>query len=296
MKRLPPVLMLLVFAGGCAEQPVGKVLVYEVDSGPGPDSDSQLADKKVVAKVVAALDRRINPDWTKRARIRPLGEGQIEIAVYGNDPEMVERIERFAESGGTLEFRILANRRDHLALIEQAEQDEGKTLHDADGNLLAWWVPVAPDQKEGFGLQGEIAHRTRTVRGKEQLEILVVKDPFDVTDAYLIRATADVDQTGRPGVILALNRAGGTLFGGLTGNNRPDPVTGFSRRLGIIRDGSLHSAPAIRSTIRDHVQITGDFTQQEVEDLVDVFNSGSLPAVLRKVEESSSETTREKGT
>ena len=281
MKRLLPVLMLLVFVGGCTEQPVGKVLVYEVDSGSESDSDSQPVDTEAL---VAALNRRINPGWTKRARIRPLGEGQVEIAVYGNDPEMVERIERLAESAGTLEFRILANRRDHPALIEQAQQVESRTVRDAARKILAEWVPVASDQEESFSDDPEIATRETQWRGRPSTEILVVKDPFDVTGAYLAQATADVDERLEPCVNFRFNYKGGQLFGGLTGSNLPDEVTGFRRRLGIILDGYLHSAPGIRTTIRERGQITGGFTKQEVEDMVDVFNSGSLPATLRKVE------------
>jgi preprotein translocase subunit SecD len=62
-------------------------------------------------------------------------------------------------------------------------------------------------------------------------------------------------------------------------------ATGFSRKLGIILDGFLVSAPAIRSTISGRGEITGSFSRQEVDDLVDVLNAGSLPAPLVKVGE-----------
>jgi len=285
MKRLLPLLMLLLFAAGCTKHPpVGKVLVYEVDSGSESDADTQPVDEEVVVKMVAVLNRRVNPGWTRRARIRPLGEGQIEIAIYGNDPEMAERIERLVESVGTLEFRILANRRDHAALIERAEQDEGKKLRDDGGRLLAWWVPVADGQEETFSKDAEIAVRQTERNGRPSMEVLVVKDAFDVNGSYLAGVTPNVDEMAQPCLNFRLNYKGGQLFAGLTGANLPDRVTGFSRRLGIILGGYLHSAPGIKSTIRERGQITGSFTEQEVEDLANILAAGSLPAKLRKVE------------
>lgn len=72
---------------------------------------------------------------------------------------------------------------------------------------------------------------------------------------------------------------GGRLFGRLTGNNLPDP-SGFQRRLGIILDGYLYSAPNIRSTIFDQGVIEGHFSKEEVDALVSVLQAGSLPTAL----------------
>jgi len=87
------------------------------------------------------------------------------------------------------------------------------------------------------------------------------------------------------GVLFTFNHSGGQRFGALTGDNLPNQADGFARHLGIILDGYLKSAPAIQSTIFRHVEITGDFTQEQVQDLVDLLNAGSLPAAIRKVEE-----------
>ena len=54
----------------------------------------------------------------------------------------------------------------------------------------------------------------------------------------------------------------GQRFGALTADNLPNQADGFSRHIGIILDGHLTSAPAIRATIFRQVEITGDFTRQ----------------------------------
>ncbi len=291
MKRLVCFsLVLLAAACGPRVPPVGTILVYEID--PGLWAEDEPADDRAAAApvdiqtVVETLNRRVNPGWTRLARVRPLGRSRVEIGVFGSDPEAVRRVERLVEAVGTIEFRILANGRDHPSLIEQARQDDARTVRDSDGDLLAWWVPVAAGQEDAFAEYGEIATRARKQDEREALEILVVNDPFDVTGRYLVSAKPWFDATGRPCISFTLSSQGGILFGGLTGNNLPDEGDPpFTRKLGIILNGSLYSAPAVRSIIYEHGEITGDFTGQEVKDLVDVLNSGALPVVLKKVDQ-----------
>ena len=62
-------------------------------------------------------------------------------------------------------------------------------------------------------------------------------------------------------------------------NYRPQ---GRKRRLGIILDEELLSAPALQAVIRETGEITGDFSQADVDWMVGILNSGSLPAALAK--------------
>ena len=257
---------------------IGTTLTYEVDSQDGRD-----AVPVDMERLIDAIERRVNSGWPPRARIRPIGHNEIEIGIFGNDPKMVQRIERLLASVGTLEFRILANRRDHPSLIEQAKNDSEADRIEADGTLLGWWVPVAPGNENGFDYP-EISTRTRKTGKRETLEVLVVKDSFDVTGNYLRRVAPDVDRRGQPCLSFELDQVGGKLFGGLTGSNLPDPMQDFTRKLGIILNGRLHSAPAIQSTIFGGGEITGSFTREEVEELTAVFNAGSLPAAIHQIQ------------
>jgi SecD/SecF fusion protein len=236
--------------------------------------------------LLSTIERRLDRGWVGRTRVRKIiGPQRIEVIAFTTDPEQVRRIERLVTSPGTIEFRILANDRDHKDLIERARKDGGPRVLDADGTLAAWWVPVAPGQEASRQVYPDIA--MRIVRGDrgETSEVLVVPDPFDVTDAYLVGATSSEDGAGKQCVRFAFDKRGGMLLGGLTGANLPDKSDGFSRRLGIILNGKLHSALAIRSIIQERGEITGDFDRDEVEDLVNVFNAGALPVRLEKVSE-----------
>jgi SecD/SecF fusion protein len=99
----------------------------------------------------------------------------------------------------------------------------------------------------------------------------------------LTDASAGVDRVGKPCVNFKFNSKGASRFGKLTSNNLPDSSQpDLARGLAIILDGDLYSAPAIRSRIDDRGEITGSFTQKEVEDLASVLTAGSLPTALRK--------------
>jgi hypothetical protein len=68
----------------------------------------------------------------------------------------------------------------------------------------------------------------------------------------------------------------------LTASNLPDPTTGLYRRLGIVLDGKLLSAPRLMSTITDRGQVTGNFTPAEVDLIVAVLRAGKLPVPLEE--------------
>jgi len=296
--------------GDAADRDVVVILVYEFDPEFMREA-KQPPDKILVDKVVAALDLRVNPSFAskiwKNARVRPIGGGRIEITIFGNDPEKVRRIQSLVARSGTLEFRILANTRDHGAIIEKAKQlgnDPGRTAvmgKDEEGQEVreAWFVPMklgdTPEDKkrvEGVLSYREIYYRKVKVRAKEVPEVLVVNDRFNVTGQYLTSTTEGIDRLGKPCVNFRFNSRGSQLFAGLTGSNLPEQGGQLTRKLGIILDGMLNSAPSIQSTISDRGEITGNFTKQEVEDLVAVLNAGSLPAKLKPEPVSVMEVTR----
>ena len=283
----------------------GVILIYEMEpkiqsQDKVPSFDEPAADgggstslsKEDMDKLVAAISKRINPGGVKELTIRPFGRNEIEIIIPEADESEVQRYKQKITSAGTLEFRILANNRDHAQLIDDARKsdarllymvdEKGQIVHDETGapRLRGWWVPLA--EGSDFPSTSEIAWRQREVGEQKVPEVLVVNDPYNVTGAYLVRAAPGVDQTGRPNVEFMFNSTGGQLFGQLTGANLPDEVQNFYRKLGIILDGRLSSAPIIKSLIRERGEISGSFTKQEVRDLVDVLNAGMLPTTLKE--------------
>lgn len=242
-----------------------------------------LTDSQRMERLTQALAERLNPAGVLEITIRQYGEDQIEIIIPEADENELRRIKEMIQREGTLEFRILANPRDHSPIIERALREEARYLYDAGGNLLAWWVPVFPGDEKDFAayIEGrEVAHRP-SPRDPKILEILVVKDEWDVTGDYLSLAQPG-EYRGRPAVDFWFDSDGARRFGYLTSSNLPEEAQNFRRKLGIILDGQLRSAPAIESTITDRGQIHGSFTDQDVEDLVRILNAGRLPARLSR--------------
>ncbi len=274
----------LIAALGCSPAPQERtVLVYAFDIPAGQEG------KPVINKAVAVVDRRLNPrwSWNKMAEVRRVSETTLEVRLRTTDPATVAGMDRLVTTLGSLEFRILANDRDNPAVIEKGKalKPDVNRLYSSDGKILeAWWMRVAPWSNKEFNYP-EIARRTVTTSGQQVLQVLVLNDPFNVTGAYLTHAGSDVDQRGRPDLTFRFNSTGGKKFGGLTSTHLPDQVTGFTRKLGIILDGYLYSAPSIQSAIYDQGEITGSFTKKETEDLASVLNAGVLPAALKKVSE-----------
>ena len=81
-----------------------------------------------------------------------------------------------------------------------------------------------------------------------------------------------------PYVSFTLNPQGGRRFARITRDN-------MGKRLAIVLDGKLISAPSIESEIREKGQITGRFSEDEAANLALVLRTGALPAPIRVEEE-----------
>ena len=87
------------------------------------------------------------------------------------------------------------------------------------------------------------------------------------------------NQSNEPTVSFTLDRLGAQKFGRTTTDN-------VGKRLAIVLDGKIISAPVIRDAIvSGSGQISGDFTFQSATDLALLLRSGALPAPLKIIEE-----------
>ena len=152
------------------------------------------------------------------------------------------------------------------------------------GRDLAEWVQVGMQESKVAGQPEEAQVRlgpftVERPRDDGEVDVLVKIDELNVTGGYLTNAIP-ATRDARPVVEFNFNLQGAKKFGRLTGANVRE--SGRKRRLGIVLDGELLSAPDLNSVIRESGQITGDFTQADVKWLVGVLNAGRLPAALNK--------------
>ncbi len=258
-------------------------------------------NKATLDKMVEAIKNRVNPSRTIDMTVRSVGTERIEVIVPGADRDLVEQMKNQIIRLGSLEFGILANDIDHRQLIDQARQipEDQRELFEkkrvvVDGESVEKQTVVAVWRDAAEGKETDTSRvETRLVKrrdkdGKEAeiLQFLVVQDRPDraVTGKYLTAARAQTDRNGGPCVGFYFNARGAVLFNALTRANLPDPengpTQGFSRRLAILLDNKVYSAPNIQSAISSAGEITGKFTMKEVNELVAVLNAGALEVPL----------------
>jgi preprotein translocase subunit SecD len=109
-------------------------------------------------------------------------------------------------------------------------------------------------------------------------EYYAVRKVVPVSGTDLKNARVQKGRLGEPVIGFSMTPEGGRKFGELTGAN-------INKRLAIVLDEKIKSAPTINARIDDQGVIEGRFTNQEATDLALVLRSGSLPASLTTLEE-----------
>lgn len=99
-------------------------------------------------------------------------------------------------------------------------------------------------------------------------------------DGAVDDASIGYDQIGRIQINMQMDQAGTRIWKQLTEKNIGKPIA-------VTLDNRVYTAPNVNSAIPNgRSVITGNFSQQEAKDLVDVLNSGKLPATAKIVQAS----------
>ena len=215
------------------------------------------------------------------------GEGETTVVL--NDQEK-RRIREYALDQS---LETLRNRIDQFGVAEPTVQRQGSQdiliqlpgIQDpARAKALIGKTAVLEFKlvAEGSGgdtieLQGQevepLSGQVRKVPYRLEKKTLMTGDV--VADAH-VRPASDIEG---PYVELVLNDRGSRLFEKITGEN-------VNRRLAIILDDTVYSAPTIRERIGGgRASITGSFDIKEARDLAIVLRAGALPAPVSIAEE-----------
>lgn len=108
---------------------------------------------------------------------------------------------------------------------------------------------------------------------------IFLKKEVLMTGDLLTEAKVTIDQRfNEPYVSLTFNAPGAKLFEDITAAN-------VKKRLAIILDGTVYSAPVIQERISGgNAQITGRFSMDEAKDLAIVLRAGALPAPIKMLQ------------
>jgi SecD/SecF fusion protein len=300
----------------------GVILVYEIDKVQTASLHPKgRSDDWDMNALVQKIRNRLNPDGLKEIVVRPFGPEQVEIVVPETDPGEIEKIKIGVETAGVLQFMVVASEAKDSDLLEVAQAQAAlpddrrlkRDVVDASGVRRGYWATLGRENKaqeggalapfreldslrEGFirdsrtGQLIELTPRQRAEfssssptfqafidsRGIKDVEVLMVYDAaYDLRGDDLAQTNKIRDQSLRPAISFSMKGQGITKMGTLTQEN-------LKRKLAIIFDNTLLSAPVIQSRIDEHGQITGNFTDEEVQFIVEILRAGSMPVVLKK--------------
>ena len=198
-------------------------------------------------------------------------QGIINLKTSSQD-QALEIVRRRIDEIGTNEPNILKRGNDRI-LVELPGLDDPlriKSLLGKTANLTFRFVTKS--NEDSFG-----ADKLQFEDGSE--EVIVSKRIVLSGDNLLDAQPRMNSETNETVVTFSLDRVGAKRFGKATSN-------GIGKRLAIVLDGKIISAPVIRDTIATGSgQISGGFTFQSATDLALLLRSGALPAPLNIIEE-----------
>ena len=188
-----------------------------------------------LAQAVEVLRRRVDSIGVAEPDIRPVGDNMIMIQMPGLSEADQAKAKNMVTEAAFLEFALV--HKDSSTLIANDVTPDGYrkyalTSKDEAGNsstsdVLVEIVDGSPGNK--YGLKGE----------------------------YITSASSSRNPlTQEPMILFGFDSDGGAAMSQLSGNNT-------QRRMAIILDDKLLSAPTLQERITNNGQITGDFTQEE---------------------------------
>ena len=186
--------------------------------------------------------------------------------------QALEIVRRRIDEVGTNEPNIVKRGNDRI-LVELPGLDDPmrvKNLLGKTANLTFRFV--TENSEETFG--------SEKLSFEDGSDEVIVSKRIVLSGDNLLDAKPKMDnQTNQTAVSFTLDRVGAKRFGKAT-------TSGIGKRLAIVLDGKIISAPVIQDAIVGGSGIiTGNFTFQSATDLALLLRSGALPAPLKIIEE-----------
>ena len=239
----------------------GTKLVYRLS-----DKEANRIKENAADQAIETIRNRIDQFGVAEPTIHRQGTNEIVVQLPGvKDPKRaIEIIGKTAQ----LEFKLVDDASPIAAEIPATiKPGEEEAL------LKRFAEKLPPDDELLFERivnreTGEVTKRT-----------ILLKKHALMTGDLLSEAKVNIDQRfSEPYVSITFNAAGAKLFEEITAAH-------VKKRLAIILDGSVYSAPVIQERISGgSAQITGRFTMDEAKDLTIVLRAGALPAPVKMLQ------------
>ncbi len=228
--------------------------VTVVRNTPTTQAEKQEAQAVTIStlrdRVMDILRNRINQSGLVEPEIAAEGADRIAIKIPVSSPAQKNEYKKLIEMSASLEFRLVAQNNSQLVAEYEANPSN--------------FVPPIGYQR----MQMVTSNRF----GKSSIETVFVEVHPLMSGENITNAQVVTDQYGRRQISLNFNTTGAEQFGDVTSKN-------IGRRLAIVLDGTLYSAPVVQSAIYGgQASITGDFSQEEAQNVATALACGNLPA------------------
>jgi SecD/SecF fusion protein len=288
---------------------VDRSKVEEMIQDENPEiSASKLADR-VDKDVQAAKDVALE---VIRNRVDGLGIAEPEIypqtdtdniivRLAGIDSENIQEATDLIQRAAFLQFRLVHMDSDQWAseLFAERLAPPGYRIPDESG--ANYYIRDLNSEKQAaakdfgsFGFRGkaEFMLMKDSLRdGSTIYRPIYVEIRNQLPGSSLKDASVQYDMNNQPYISLSFDGKGADRFAQVTaayspnGSNNPNNEQG--RRLAVVMDGTLYSAPGIREPIYGgSAQITGSFSVEEAIQLANALRAGSLKAPLNIIQKS----------
>lgn len=170
-----------------------------------------------------------------------------------------------------------------LRFFQSGEQDNGWAPEDEVETVDSLLAVPGVRGLVPFGARFAWGRDSQTYGDTKMRALYLINDRAELTGTAvsnaIVQVGLDSNRPNTPGVSLTLTGEGSHDFSRITGAN-------VGRRLAIVLDGKVHSAPTILDKIpHGRASITGQFDFDEAKVLAIVLRAGALPAPLEFVEE-----------
>ncbi|MDY0144829.1 MAG: protein translocase subunit SecD [Kiritimatiellia bacterium] len=278
----------------------GTSYTLEIDTSQG--LEGSVTDAR--DRALEVIRNRVDSMGVAEPNIYPDGDKRIVVQIPGMKAEDRARASENIRKAAFLEFRMVHPKNDDLIvnLFRDRKVPEGYEQVSLPGRTQGeFWRRKGPPPteeervalREFEGKPGyDLLLEREIVEGKNYFRPYYVSRKAELNGDSLKSANVGYGQFNQKNVEISFDAKGRRIFGKVTADHAPggakNPDPNGRHYLGIVLDGTLYSAPFIRTSIPGgKAVIEGNFSLEEARDLALVLRAGALPAPLRVLEERS---------
>lgn len=217
--------------------------------------------QQAMSNAIEIITSRIDRFGLSEPVVRQQGEDRIYIEIPGEGQN--ESMNTIIQGKGLLNFRLVND--EATTSFNQYFYSNPDNTFDANGKLID--PSIIPEDCEVLG------YYVKDDYGLDQFfQYLVVKKEVSLDGSHIKHVMSSTDQMGSVGVDLTLDIDGGIKMSKVSSEN-------IGKRLAIISDNKIKSAPTIREELGSTIRVDG-FGIDEAQNLQKVLETASLDVPL----------------